>query len=364
MKVKEIISWIDGIAPFSYQESYDNSGLQTGNPETEVKGSLVCIDVTEEVIDEALRLDANLIISHHPVIFGGLKTITGKTFPERIIIKALKKDIAIISVHTNLDRSFHGVSRRMAEKLGLINLKVLDPVKDSLVKLVFFVPPDHLEKVREGIFEAGAGVIGEYDMCSFNLKGTGTFRGSQNTNPFVGQKGELHTEKEMRVETILPSYLQNNILQALLKSHPYEEVAYDIYPLKNEFSRAGMGMIGDIDPARDEQDFLDFVKEVFLSKCIRHTALLNRKISRVAVCGGSGSTLIGKAICAGADIFITGDIKYHQFFEAENRILVADIGHYESEQFTKEIIYESLTEKFPKFAVHLSEVNTNPINYL
>jgi dinuclear metal center YbgI/SA1388 family protein len=364
MKIKEIISWFNEIAPFDYQESYDNSGLQIGNPDTEITSSLICLDVTEAVVEEAVELNTELIISHHPVIFGELKSLTGKTMSERVIMKSLLNNIAILSVHTNFDSVFSGVNSRISHKLKLKNLKILKAAKDSLVKLVFFVPPDHAEKVRKSIFDAGAGVIGEYDMCSFNMEGTGTFRGSANTNPFLGKKEEYHSEKEIRVETILPCVLQEKVVSAMLASHPYEEVAYDLYPLKNKFGKVGMGMIGDLPEPVEEIRFLQHLKKVFHSDCIRHTKLLNRKISKVAVCGGSGSFLLKDAILQGADIFVSGDFRYHQFFDAESKILIADIGHFESEQFTKELLYELLIKKFPKFAVRLSKVNTNPINYI
>ena len=364
MKIKEIISWFDEIAPFSYQESYDNSGLQTGDPDSEINSALICLDVTEEVVEEALKLEAQLIISHHPVIFGGLKSLTGKTRTERIILKSIRNDIAILSGHTNFDSIFRGVSSVMCEKLQLKNPAILKPAENTLIKLVFFVPVAYLEKVRESIFNAGAGVIGNYDMCSFNIEGTGTFRGSENSKPFAGRKEEFHTEKEIRVETILPAVLEHKVVTAMLGAHPYEEVAYDLYPLKNKFTKVGMGMTGVLPAPVDEAEFLKHIKEVFHCKGIRHTNLTGKKVSKVAVCGGSGSFLLKDAINSGADIFISGDFKYHQFFDAENRILIADIGHFESEQFTKELFYELLTKKFPKFAFHLSKVNTNPINYL
>ena len=364
MKVKEIISWFDEIAPFSYQESYDNSGLQTGDPDSEITSALICLDVTEEVVEEAMKLEAQLIISHHPVIFGELKSLTGRSQTERVIIKAIRNDIAILSGHTNFDNVFRGVSLRMCEKLELKNPVILKPAADLLIKLVVFVPVEHLENVRESIFNAGAGVIGNYDMCSFNMEGRGTFRGSENSNPFAGRKEEFHSEKEIRLETILPAVLQHKVVAAMLSTHPYEEVAYDLYPLINKYEKAGMGMIGELPEPVNEVEFLNHIKKVFHCGCIRHTRLTGRDVSRVAVCGGSGSFLLKDAINRGGDIFISGDFKYHQFFDAENRILIADIGHFESEQFTKELFYELLTKKFPKFAFHLSKLNTNPINYL
>ncbi|HYW94036.1 MAG TPA: Nif3-like dinuclear metal center hexameric protein [Bacteroidales bacterium] len=364
MKLKEIVSFFEQTASFSFQESYDNSGLQTGNPGADVSGALITLDVTEEVVDEAVREGLNLIISHHPVIFGQLKGLTGKNATERILLKAIKGDIAILSVHTNIDSVEHGVNGRICDKLGLVDRKVLAPAEGKLLKLVFFVPADHASRVREAIFHAGAGVIGDYDQCSFNVDGTGTFRASENASPYVGEKGQLHFEKEVRVETVLPSHIKNRVIAALLDNHPYEEVAWDLYTLENSWPQVGMGMTGRFEEAMEEHDFLNAVKAVFNAGCVRYTRLTGKTVQHVAVCGGSGSFLLENAISAGADAFITADFKYHQFFEADGRILVADIGHYESEQFTKELFYELVTKNFPKFAVRLSEVITNPINYI
>lgn len=364
MQVKDIADLFNRKAPFFYQESYDNSGLQTGSPDMEIFGALLCIDVTEKVLEEAERLKVNLIISHHPLIFQPIKSITGRTSTERILERAIRKSIAILSVHTNLDCYAYGVSYKMCTKLGLKNCKVLDPLPGKLVKLVFFVPYEHAEKVREQIFLSGAGVIGEYDMCSFNVQGNGTFRGSSKSNPFIGEKEKMHVEPEVRVETIIPSHLSAKVVHALIESHPYEEVAYDLYPLNNTHPNAGMGMTGELEKELHPQDFLQLLKQTFQGEGIRYTNHPDRKIKHVAVCGGSGGFLLGKAISSGADAYVTGDIKYHQFFEAEGKLLLADIGHYESEQFTKEIFYELLIENYPKFALYLSEVKTNPINYL
>jgi len=363
LKVKEITSYIESFAPLSYQESYDNAGLQTGDPEQKVSAALLCIDVTEKVLQDAIRLAAGLIISHHPVIFGGLKKLTGSTPAERIIMEAVRKGISIYSAHTNLDAVYKGVNFKIASKLGLKGVQILSPVRGHLRKLVFFVPVDNADEVRNAIFEAGAGHIGEYDMCSFNTPGNGTFRGSDNSDPYVGEKGKIHSEPEMRVETIYPADREGKILRALVDSHPYEEVAYDLYPLDNEFDRAGMGIVGELEKALDETGFLDLLKEQFGIPVIRHSPLLGRKVRKAAICGGSGSFLLGRAIATGADAFVTGDIKYHPFFDADGKILMADIGHYESEQFTTEIFYDLLLKNFPNFAIHLTEVNTNPVNY-
>ncbi|PWD99916.1 Nif3-like dinuclear metal center hexameric protein [Marinilabilia rubra] len=363
VQLKHIIKELETFAPPAFQENYDNSGLQAGDPGMEIQGILTSLDVTEEIVNEAIDQGANLIVAHHPLSLKGFKTITGQTAPERILIKAIKNDIAIYSAHTNIDSIEKGVSGKLAKKLGLTNVKVLQGRKDLLVKLVTFVPADQAEDVREAIFNAGAGVIGNYDSCSYNLEGQGSFRAGENTNPFVGEKEKLHFETEVRIETILPEYLKGKVIAALKKAHPYEEVAYDLYPLSNQWDKVGFGAVGELNNSIKEIDFFDKIKEITGCGCIRHTRLLDRPIKRVAVCGGSGSFLLEGAISAGADLFISADFKYHQFQEADNKIVIADIGHYESEQFTKEVFFELLTKKFPNFAVRLSNVSTNPIKY-
>ncbi len=364
MKIKDIIKPLEDLAPPYLQESYDNTGLLIGNPQSEIKKVIITLDVTEALLQEAIDKKCDLIISHHPLIFKGLKSITGRNATERIVEIAIRRDIAIYAIHTNLDNVDNGVNAVLCEKLGLKNTKILSPKKELLRKLVTFCPEDHAEKVREAIFNAGAGHIGDYDSCSFNTPGTGSFRGSEDTNPFVGEKGKLHYENEVRLETIYPIYKEKAILNALFDAHPYEEVAYDIYFLGNEFSRVGAGMIGELEKEVDEIDFLNKIKKITGVGCIKHSQLLNGKIKRVAVCGGSGSFLINDAKRNGADIFLTGDVKYHDFFEAENKMMIADIGHYESEQFAKELIYSVLNENFSNFAVLISETNTNSVNYL
>ncbi len=363
IQLKEIARTLECLAPLSFQESYDNSGLQVGDPEMEITGILVTLDVTEQVIGEAARLGFNLVVSHHPVIFGGLKSLTPRSAPERIVTKAIREGIAVYSGHTNFDAIRGGVNTAMANRLGLMNQRILDPAKGRLRKLAVFVPHQHAEGVRLAMFEAGAGHIGAYDSCSFNLEGRGTFRGSEGTGPFVGEPGKLHLEPETRVETIVPAHLLESVVRAMIKAHPYEEVAYDLYPLENEWMSAGPGMVGDLEDPMEEEAFLDFVKKRFGVAMIRHSALLGRLVKRVALCGGAGSFLLGKAISCGAEVFITGEFKYHQFFDAEGRIVVMDIGHFESEQFTRELFYELLMKKFPKFAIRLSETDTNPIKY-
>ncbi len=364
MRIQQVVQILEEFAPPSLQESYDNAGLIIGQKNDEVKGILITLDVTEEVIDEAISSGYNLIIAHHPIIMGGIKRLNGTNYVERCTIKAIKNDIGIYACHTNADSVLNGVNGKICEKIGLTDCKILSPKKGDLLKLVTFVPTKQAPEVRTAIFNAGAGQIGNYDSCSFNINGEGTFRGNEDTNPFVGQPGELHTENEIRVETIFPSYLKGRIISALLKAHPYEEVAYDIYPLENSWDSTGSGMVGELKDPEDEMTFLHRIKEIFNCGTIKYTPLKNKAIKKVAVCGGAGSFLLNKAKAAQADIFISGDFKYHQFFDAENEIIIADIGHFESEQFTKEVFFEILTKKIPNFAIRLSKVNTNPIKYL
>src|SRR5690554_2494159 len=364
MRVKDIIQVIEQLAPLPLQEEYDNSGLQVGDPNREVTGALLAIDVTENVMEEAISLGCNLVISHHPLAFRPFRSLTGKNYVERCMMKAIKHDIAVYAAHTNLDNAWDGVNFKLAEMLELQNVKILEPRKQALLKFVTTAPVQHAESVRQALFDAGAGHIGNYDSCSYNITGKGSFRGGDHSKPYVGEKGVLHFEPETRIETIFPNYLEGRVINALLEAHPYEEVAYDIYPLKNSWDRVGFGVVGVLPEAMLTEEFLLYLKEVCKAGVIRHTAITTKEIRKVALCGGSGSFLLKDAIRVGADIFISGDFKYHQFFEAENKIIIADIGHYESEQFTKEVFCEILTKKFHNFALHLSQVNSNPIKYL
>ena len=364
MILSEITSYLNSHIPLSLQENYDNCGLLIGNPNDEIAGVLICLDITEEVMDEALTKSCNLIISHHPLIFSGIKSLTGRTDTERLVIRAIRQNIAVFALHTNLDNHHEGVNHFLCGKLGISNAEILKPLPHKLRKLVTFCPPSHANLVRDAIFKAGAGQIGNYDCCSYNTSGEGTFRALDGANPYAGEPGKLHTEIEQRIETIFPSFLESAVIAALKQAHPYEEVAFDIYPLTNLHQRIGAGMIGTLPQAVDAEEFLIFVKKTLQLGCIRHTNLKNKKIQRIAVCGGSGSFLINDAIYCNADIYMTGDIKYHDFFIPENKMILADIGHFESEQFTKELIYTLLKKKFTTFALFISGTKTNPVNYL
>ncbi|WP_273389211.1 Nif3-like dinuclear metal center hexameric protein [Barnesiella viscericola] len=362
--LNDIIEAIEAVAPVAWQESYDNAGLQVGNRFQSVSGVVICLDVTEAVVDEAIALGYNLIVSHHPLLFKGLKSITGSSCVERIVVKAIQHNIAIYAAHTNLDNAPGGVSFRMARKLGLIDVRVLDPMPGLLMKLVTYVPESHVEQVRTALFEAGAGHTGNYDQCSFGQAGEGTFRPGLHAKPYCGVIGELHREPETRLEVIVPVYAQGAVMAALKRSHPYEEPAFDWIPLANRWEQVGAGVVGHLPEPVDEMLMLEKLKETFEVGCVKHSPLHGRKISRIALCGGAGASLMSKAVAAGADMFVTGEIRYHDYFEFESHILLAEIGHYESEQYTKEIFCEIIQKKFPTFAIHSTQVDTNPINYL
>lgn len=363
MLVKDIIAEIEKFAPPTYAEDFDNVGLLTGSSQNEVTGILVTLDTLEEVVEEAIEKNCNLILSFHPIIFTGLKSLTGKNYVERTVLKAIKNNISIYAIHTALDNSFKGVNDMICEQLGLKNRKILIPQQGTIKKLLTFVPKNDAAAVREALFAAGAGTIGNYEHCSFNLLGSGSFRGNEESNPVIGRKGETHYEEEIQIGVTFPKHLGKAILKALFEAHPYEEVAYEVTSLNNSNQHIGMGMIGDLEEEAGEKAFLEQVKKTFKAGCIRHSALLKKPIKKVAVLGGSGSFAIEKAAAAGADIFITADLKYHDFYKAEEKLVLADIGHYESEQYTKNLLASFLKKNFANFAVVLSNTDTNPIKY-
>jgi dinuclear metal center YbgI/SA1388 family protein len=363
MKIFSIISFLEQVAPPSLQESYDNCGLLTGNPEWDCTGVLCALDVTEEVVQEAKQKKCNLIIAHHPVIFKGLKKINGRNLVERVVIRSIKDDIALYALHTSLDNVAHGVNGKIADLLGLAGRSLLLPKANTLCKLATYVPSTHLDVVREALFTSGAGQVGNYTECSFSVQGEGTFTGGAGTNPFLGTPGIRHRENEFKVEVILPVERTSTIIRALREAHPYEEVAYDLIPLANEHQGIGSGLTGSLPQPLVERDFLQLVQQLFGCGVIRHSRFTGKKISKVALCGGAGSFLITSALSAGADAFITADLKYHEFFEPDGKLLLCDIGHYESEQFTISLLDELLRQKFPTFAILKTEFNTNPIHY-
>ncbi|MDR0419504.1 MAG: Nif3-like dinuclear metal center hexameric protein [Prevotellaceae bacterium] len=364
MTVSQVVYTIEQLAPRAYQESYDNAGLNVGDPSQKVTAALLCLDVTEEIVKEAIQRKANLIISHHPVIFGGLKQIAGRTEQQRIVSLAIKHDIALYAAHTNLDSIRGGLNDKMCDKLGLNQRVILQPQKGKLVKIITFVPKSHVEAVRSAMFNAGAGRIGEYDSCSFNTSGTGTFRAGQNVNPFVGKIGELHQEEEIKVEVVAHEHAVSKVVNAMIKAHPYEEVAYDLYPLLNAHPSVGLGMVGVLPKPLEQKEFLSMVKKVFNANLIKYTHSTKQIISKVAVCSGSGAGFIGLAMASNADAYVSADFKYHDLQGAPDELLTVDVGHYESESPVVEIFYDVLTKKIPNFAVHLADSMRNPVKYL
>ena len=371
MKIKDIIDILEEMAPLAYAEDFDNVGLLVGDKNQEVKGILVCHDALESVIDEAISLNCNLVICFHPIIFSGLKKIIGNNYVERAVIKAIKNDIAIFAVHTALDNHQEGVNKTFCNALGLINTKILVPKTNYIQKLVTYTTPENADFLRHKLFEAGAGKIGNYENCSFNSAGQTTFQGNENSNPVVGKKLEYVENQEVKIEITFEKHLQKSVLAALFANHVYEEVAYEIYNLENKHQNIGLGMVGELEKEMSEKDFLEFVQNKMQAEGIRHSEYLNKKVKKIAVLGGSGSSYIKQAIAAGANVFLTADLKYHNFYEAENKILLADIGHFESERYTKDYIFDFLNKKIINFAnsnfankIYLSSVNTNPVKYL
>ncbi|TNJ44606.1 Nif3-like dinuclear metal center hexameric protein [Tamlana fucoidanivorans] len=363
MIIQDVINHLEELSPLNYAEDFDNVGLLVGDKNTKLTGVLVTLDTLEAVIDEAINEQCNLIVSFHPIIFKGLKKLTGKTYVERVVMKAIKHDIAIYSMHTALDNAFLGVNDMICSQLELENKQVLIPQSQTIKKLTTYVPKNEAGTLRKALFKAGAGSIGNYDDCSFNVEGYGTFKGNENSNPTKGNQGEIHTEEETKITITFAKHLEHRVLKALFSTHSYEEVAYEIITIENKNQHIGMGMVGSLKTPMDEAGFLNYLKLKFSTPCVKHSAFLNKPIQKVAVLGGSGSFAINAAKAHGADAFVTADLKYHDFFTAENSILLADVGHYESEQFTKNLLVAYLTKKISNFAIILSKTNTNPVKY-
>ncbi|MBE0650300.1 MAG: Nif3-like dinuclear metal center hexameric protein [Bacteroidales bacterium] len=365
MKIKKITDFLEQIAPLGLQESYDNSGLLIGSPDKNINKALISLDVTEEVMDEAIKNGCDLIISHHPLIFKGLKKLNGGNLVENLVVKAIKNDVAIYAIHTNLDNISGGVNGALAKKIGLKQTKVLYSKGGELNKLVVFCPQSHAEEVRNSMLDAGAGHIGNYSHCSYNTEGQGSFKAGEGADPYVGEIGKTHFENEIRIETIVPRWMISKVINAMLEVHPYEEVAYDIYPLTNKSENIGSGLIGILEKETDIEEFLKELKMTLQASGLRHGPFHStRKVKKVAICGGSGSFLMEDAYRQGADLFVTADLKYHDFFLYHGEMTLVDAGHYETEQFTKELLFDLITKKFPNFALRISNMNTNPVSFM
>ncbi len=363
MKIKEIFPILEQMAPLAYAEDFDNVGLLVGNADNTATGILVCHDALAEVVDEAVARNCNLIVCFHPIIFSGLKKITGKNYVERAVLKAIRHDIAIYAVHTALDNHKNGVNKILCDAIGVVRPKILVPKLAFIYKLVTFTIPENAEKLRNALFDAGAGNIGNYENCSFNSRGIGTYMGNQDSNPEIGQRFEFVENDEIKIEVTFEKHLERQVLEALFTHHVYEEVAYEVYALQNAHQHIGLGMIGELETALDERDFLQHISDKMQAGGIRHSAFTNKQIKKVAVLGGSGSFAITHALAAGADALVTSDLKYHDYYQAENRLLLCDIGHFESERYTKNYIADFLMKKITNFAIILSEQNTNPVKY-
>ena len=363
MIVQDVINLLEDFAPTNYAEDFDNVGLLVGDKTAKISGVLVTLDTIESVVDEAISTNCNLIVSFHPIIFKGLKKITGKSYVERVVLKAIQNNIAIFAIHTALDNALQGVNSRICDQLELKNKQILIPQKGTIKKLTTYVPKNEVENLRNALFKAGAGDIGNYSNCSFNVDGVGTYKGGNQSNPSIGKKGEIHFENETQISVIFQKHLESKIIKTLFAHHSYEEVAYEITTLENTNQTIGMGMLGELKDSKSEVDFLKYLKNKMQTDCIRHSQITDKSIKKVAVLGGSGSFAIQAAKAAGADAFVSADLKYHDFFTAENTILLADIGHYESEQFTKNLLVAYLSKKITNFAVVLSNINTNPVKY-
>lgn len=363
MQIYQLTKILEQFAPTTYQESYDNAGLITGNPQSDITGVLVTLDSTEAIIDEAIALGCNVVVAHHPIVFKGLRQLTGKNYVERTVIKAIKNDIALYAIHTNLDNVAGGVNFKIAEVLGLENVRILAPKPQTLMKLTTFAPIADAEKILTALGKAGAGQIGAYKNCSFTTEGVGKFLPTDQASPHIGEVGKLESVHESRIEVILPTHLQASVLRALREAHSYEEVAYYLHTLENTNQEIGSGAIGNLPTAIQDIDFLPYLKQKMNLACIRHTPLLGRQVRTVALCGGTGSFLLNNAVRQGADVFISADFKYHEFFDADGRIVIADIGHYESEVSTNTLLADYLKTHFPDLPIHLTTINTNPIQY-
>lgn len=363
MTISEVISEIEKRIPLQQAEGFDNVGLLCGIPSREVSGILICHDALENVVDEAIDKKLNLIVCFHPIIFSGLKSLTGKNYVERAVLKAIENKIAIYAIHTAFDNDFFGVNAGICNHIGLKKLNILQPKKNNLKQLSVFVPKDQSQQVKEALFAAGAGNIGFYDECSFTVGGSGTFKPIEGSNPFSGQQDIRENADEDMISVIFEDYKQGRIIAAMKAAHPYEEVAHQIYALDNENQHSGLGMYGEFEEAMDEKDFLKIVKEKFNLEVIKHSSFNHKKIKRVGVLGGSGASAIKSALSKKCDAYLTGDIKYHDYYLAESRMLICDIGHYESEQFVTQQLFEILSQKFSTFAISKSHEKTNPVNY-
>ncbi len=367
MKVNDIHSILAAWAPKEIAWERDNVGLQVGDPEANVRGVLVCLDCTEQVILEARKQKADLIVSHHPLLFRAPKSITTADETGRAIRALIENKTNLYSAHTNLDFTAGGTSFAIAEALRLKNVEFLRKSYEVDKKIVTFVPRLHTQKVRNAMAEAGAGIIGNYDYCSFGIAGTGSFRGNSAANPAIGTKGKLESAEEIRLEMIGKQWNTEKIVKAMIAAHPYETVAYDIYPLQNASTEFGMGIIGTLKQPMGLSSFLQLVKKQLNARVLRRTTALNNVVQRIAACGGAGGELVDTAIAQHADVFITADVRYHDFHHATGKITLIDAGHFETEHPVVNAVVRKLNTEIRKLGqripVRAAKTSTNPIYY-
>ena len=364
MKIKEVIQFLEQKFPLHWQEDFDNCGVQCGDKERELTGIVVCFDMSEAVIDEALAQGSNMVISHHPIIYKhGLKKIEPTNRVGKIIYKALENKILLYSMHTNIDSGKAGGNVLFAKKLELQNLSVLVPKENQFCKLVVFVPAENSALLKEAMFKIGCGNIGNYSHCSYSCEGIGSFKPLTGVNPHIGKHNRLERVDEERIEMIFPKNIKRQVIETLYGHHPYEEPAFDIITLENQNREVGLGRIGLLPTSMLAKDFILYIKEKLNLDFVKFSGNRDAEIKKVAVCGGGGASFISEALTAGVNAYITGDLKYHDFFIPENKMLLIDIGHFEGEHFIREIITSLLQENFNTFATHFTEVEIPVIHH-
>ena len=362
MTVGDLCGWLEQRAPLRFQEDYDNSGLLVGQRSWTVTGVLCCLDADEAVVHEAVARGCNVVLSHHPIVFKGLKRLTGATAVERTVALALKHNVALYAGHTNWDSIQGGVSFSLAQRLGLVAPRIMMPRGGELLNLVVYVPAEHASPVAEAAFGAGAGRIGAYDECHFSGSGTGTFRPLDGAQPFVGQIGVREVADEHRLEFVLPKHRKSAVQQAVWAAHPYEEVAHSWISLDNSWSEVGYGAVGNLPEPIRLGDFLAVCAAQLGAESVRYsTSSLDRIVQRIAVCGGSGAEFAGAAAAAGADAYVTGDLKYHGFQDPPGGLVLVDVGHGESERPFIDDWAELIRSEFVTFAVLISETDNRPV---
>jgi len=364
MTIKQVTQFLEQKFPLYLQEDFDNCGVQCGDVRQEITGAMVCFEMSEQVIDEAIAEGCNLVISHHPLILKrGITKILPTDRVGAMICKALAHNMVLYSMHTNIDSGVGGGNDVFAEKLNLQNVKVLEPHKGLYRKLVVFVPKENAEALKSALFEIGCGVQGNYDSCGYTVHGQGQFRPLKGANPHIGEENQLEHVEEERIEMIYPTGLQRTVVQAIYEHHPYEEPAFDLLPLENESRTIGLGRIGELPKVMPVSEFLECLKDKLGFEHCRYAGDTTKMIHKVAVCGGGGSSFIDLAIASGADAYVSGDFKYHDFFKSHSGTLLVDIGHYEGEYFIKNIIHQQIKENFTNFAALISKMEKVEVKY-